>query len=81
MLDIGVRGGAGGLQPPPPPIIFQIAIFGQNHVTFGQNHLIFGQAMDKLFGQLTSAPLKETGPVRLYDVGYIWERFPFIKDF
>ena len=58
------RGGGGG--SPPPPRIFQIAIFGQkNHVIFGQNHLIFGQAMDKIFGQLTSAPLNETGPVRL----------------
>ena len=54
---IGVRGGGGG--GVQPPIIFQIAIFGQNH-------LIFGQAMDKIFGQLTSAPLNETGPIRLW---------------
>ena len=73
LATIGVRGGGGGgggggargLQPPPPPIIFQIAIFGpKNQVIFGQNHLIFGQAMEKIFGQLTSAPLNEIGPVR-----------------
>ena len=38
----------------------------KTHVIFGQNHLIFGQAMDKIFGQLTSAPLNETGPVCLW---------------
>ena len=59
---IGVRGGGGG-GGCSPPRIFQIAIFGQKKI-FGQNHLIFGQAMDKIFGQLTSAPLNETGPVR-----------------
>ena len=38
---------------------FQIAIFGpKNGVIFGQNHFIFRQAMDKIFGQLTSAPPK-----------------------
>ena len=47
-------GGGGGCSPPR---ICQIAIFGQNH-------LIFGQAMEKIFGQLTSAPLNEIGPVR-----------------
>ena len=26
--------------------------------------MIFGQAMDKILGQLTSAPLNKTGPVR-----------------
>ena len=52
------RGGGGGAAAPPR--IFQIAIFGekQNHVIFGQNHLIFGQAMEKIFGQLISAPPK-----------------------
>ena len=51
-----IRGGGLGVQPPR---IFQIAMFGQkkkNHVIFGQNHLIFLQAMDKIFGQLISAP-------------------------
>ena len=28
----------------------------KHHVIFEQNHLILGQAMDKIFGQLTSAP-------------------------
>ena len=65
------RGGGGGGGGCSPPRNFQIAIFGQkNNVIFGQNHLIFGQAMDKIFGQLTSAPpppfRNETGPVRLY---------------
>ena len=32
----------------------------------GKNHLIFAQAMDKIVGQLTSAPLNETGPVYAY---------------
>ena len=51
---------------PPPPGILKIAIFGQkNQVIFGQNHWIFGQALEKIFRQLTSAPLNETGPVRL----------------
>ena len=60
--------GGWGLQPPPPPRNVQITIFGQqkNHVIFGKKHLIFGQAMEKIFGQLTSAPLNETGPVRLW---------------
>ena len=50
---IGVRGGGYS-----PPRTFKIAIFGQeNNLIFGQNHLIFGQAMDKIFGQLTSAAL------------------------
>ena len=62
---IGVRGGGGGGSS--PPVICQIAIFGpKKHVIFGQNHLIFGQAMEKIFGQLKSAPLNETGPVRLW---------------
>ena len=64
------RRGGGGCSPPRN---FQIAIFGgKNHVIFGQNHLIFGQAMDKIFGQRTSAPLNETGPVRLYMVGSVF---------
>ena len=66
---IGVRGGGGvglGGGGCTPPRIFKIAIFGaKNHVIFGQNHLIFGQAIDKIFGQLTSAPLNETCPVRV----------------
>ena len=43
------------------------------YVIFGQNHLIFGQALNKIFGQETSAPpppppkKTETGPVRLDD--------------
>ena len=62
------RGGGGGgaaAAAPPPPGIVKIAIFGgkKNQVIFGQNHWIFGQAMEKIFGQLTSAPLNETGPV------------------
>ena len=62
-LTIGVRGGGpGGCGPHR---IFQIAIFGQKHVIFGQNQLIFWQAMEKIFGQQTSAPLNETGPVHL----------------
>ena len=44
---------------------------------FGQNHLIFGQAMDKIFGQLTSAPppppLNETDPVRLWTMWYLYK--------
>ena len=28
----------------------------KNQVIFGQNHLIFDQAMEKIFGQETSAP-------------------------
>ena len=61
---IGVRGGGGGLQP---PWIFSNSHFrAKKHVIFGQNHLIFGQAMEKIFGQLTSAPLNDTGPVRLW---------------
>ena len=70
--SIGVRGGGGGgwgaADPPPPPGIFQISFSGKKNHTIlilGQNHLIFGQAMDKIFGQLTSAPLNETGPVGL----------------
>ena len=63
---IGVRGGGGGGLGAAAPRIFQIAIFGQKmHLTFGQNHLIFGQAMEKILGQLTSAPLNETGLIRL----------------
>ena len=61
------RGGGGGL---PPPSNFSNSHFRakkKNHVIFGQNHLIFGQAMEKIFGQLTSAPLNKTSPVRLYD--------------
>ena len=39
------------------PIEIQIAIFGQKkQIIFWQNHLIFGQAMEKIFGQLISAP-------------------------
>ena len=57
------HGAEGGCSPPK---IFQLAIFGQkNQVIFGQNHLIFMQAMEKRFGQETSAPLNETRPVRL----------------
>ena len=52
--------------PPPPPAFFKLPFSGKKHVIFGQNHLIFGQAMEKIFGQLTSAPLNETGPVRLW---------------
>ena len=58
-------GGAWGLQPPR---IFQISHFrAKKHVIFGQDHLVFGQALEKIFGQLTSAssPLNETGPVCL----------------
>ena len=64
----GGRGGGGGAGGCSPPRIFKIGIFGQkkNHVIFGQNHLIFGQAMEKIFGQLTSAPLNQIGPVRLW---------------
>ena len=70
LLIIGVRGGGGGGGAAgrawgcSPPTNCQIAIY-KNHVIFWQNHLLFGQAMDKIFGQLTSAPLNETGPVRL----------------
>ena len=61
---IGVRGGGGGgLQPPWN--FSNSHIRAKNQVIFGQNHLIFGQAMEEIFGQLTSAPLNETGPVRL----------------
>ena len=65
--DICIRDGGGGGQPPAPRIC-QIAIFGQIKLIFRQNHLIFGQAMEKIFGQLTSAPLKDTGPVRFMHV-------------
>ena len=69
-IHIGVRSmGLRGLQPPR---IFQIAIFGQNH-------LIFVQAMEKIFGQETSAPLNETRPVRLwYNLDKIWVVFCFL---
>ena len=65
--SIGVRGGGGGgcRPPPPPPGIFQISFSGKKSHNIRANHLIFGQAMDKIFGQLTSAPLNETGPVGL----------------
>ena len=57
---------------PPPHIIFLIAIFGEKQEIFWQNQgLIFGQAMEKIFGQVTSAPPpppNETGPVRLWFV-------------
>ena len=52
-----IRGGRGAEDPPPfPPRISQIAIFGPKIIIIGQNHLIFGQAMNKRFGQPTSAP-------------------------
>ena len=58
---MGLRGAVAPLE------FFQITIFGQqNLVIFGQNHLTFGQAVDKIFGQLTSAPLNKTGTVRLW---------------
>ena len=54
------------LQPPPPPRILKVAICGENQVIFGQIHLIFGQALDRIFGQETSAPNPERpDPVRL----------------
>ena len=70
-VAIGVRGGGGGGGGGgcSPPRIFKIGIIGpktKSWVIFGQNHLIFGQAMEKIFGQLTSAPLYQIGPVRLW---------------
>ena len=60
------RGGGGGLGGCSPPWnLSNSHIRAKNQVIFGQNHLIFGQAMEEIFGQLTSAPLNETGPVRL----------------
>ena len=60
------RGGGGGLGAAAPLEFFKYTFSGKkkNHVIFGQNHLIFGQAMEKIFEQLTSAPLNEDGPVR-----------------
>ena len=52
----------------------------KNHVKFGQNHLIFGQAYkatDKIFGQVTSAPLNETGPVLLWQNDHISIKFVY----
>ena len=62
----GAGGGGGGLYPPLE--FFKRPFSGKKtqHVIFGQNHLIFGQPMEKIFGQLTSAPLNENGPVRLW---------------
>ena len=72
-------GGGGGCSPPPPPWHFQNShIRAKNQVIFGQNHWIFGQAMEKIFGQLTSAPLNETGPVRLYAVVDSWMKALYV---
>ena len=65
-MRMGVRGG-GGAGAAAPWNFSNSHIRVENQVIFGQNHLIFGQAMEKIFGQLTSAPppLNETGPVPL----------------
>ena len=67
---IGIRGSPppGGLQA---PLEFSNSHFcAKKHVIYGQNHLIFGQAMEKIFRQLTSAPINDTGPV-YYGI-YLW---------
>ena len=47
----GAKGGCS------PPRIFSNSHFrAKNQVIFGQYHLIFVQAMEKIFGQQTSAP-------------------------
>ena len=72
--------GLKGAAAPPPPIIFRA-----KKVIFGQNHLIFVQAIEKIFGQETSAPLNETRPVRLCENIYknryliIWMIFVYEK--
>ena len=65
--SIGVRGGV------PPWNLFNSYFWAKKHVIFRQNHLIFRQAMETIFGQLTSAPLNETGPVRLWRRGW-WRK-------
>ena len=53
--NIGVRSRRGCT----PGFFFKLPFFGQKkkQVKFaGQNHLIFGQALEKKFGQETSAP-------------------------
>ena len=67
-MRMGVRGGGGGAGAAAPWNFSNSHIRVENQEIFGQNHLIFGQAMEKIFGQLTSAPpppLNETGPVPL----------------
>ena len=65
------RGGGGGLLQPPPPRIVQNGNFRSKiHVIFGQNqNLLFGQALDKIFGQKTSAP--PPPPTKLVPYAYV----------
>ena len=68
-MHMRTRRGGGGAGASAPLEFLQKAIFGGgggNHVIFGQNHLIFEQAMKKIVGQQTPAPLNETGPVRYH---------------
>ena len=57
--------GGGGCSPPQNFSNSHFLAKKKNRVIFRQNHLIFAHAMDKIFRQLTSAPLNKTGPVRL----------------
>ena len=59
-------GSAPPTPPPPPPLGFNSHFRAKYRVIFGQNHLILGKTMKNKIGQLTSAPLKETGPAGLY---------------
>ena len=60
MLTMPVGGGGGGCSFPMILSFFQVAIFGQQYIqvinNIRRNHLIFGQALQKIFGQQTSAP-------------------------
>ena len=64
--NISVQGGGGGGGVAAPRIL-QVAFLGQKkqqQVIFQPNHLIFGQALEKLFGQETSAPRTKLAPSR-----------------